>query len=385
MTKPRILFVDQSGALGGAELYLLDVAHHFRATSKVVLFEDGPFRARLEEEGVAAEVLLSARDLLGVRKQGGFREALRVVPALLRTVRQLAQRARAYDLIYANSQKALVASALAGTWVRRPVVWNLHDLLTAEHFSAVNRRVAVALANGLTKRVIANSQASLDAFAAAGGDVSKGGIVYNGIDAARFQGAGEERNRLRRSLGVEGVPVVGVFSRLARWKGQHVLIEALSRLEDAHVLLVGEALFGEDDTYARRLRRQVEQGGLENRVHFLGFRDDVPALMQLCDVVAHTSVAPEPFGRVVVEAMLAETPVVASRAGGPLEIVDHERTGLLVQPGDAGALAVALRRLLENPVFASTLATSARKEARKRFSVETMTTQIEHELAEALT
>ncbi len=91
----------------------------------------------------------------------------------------------------------------------------------------------------------------------------------------------------------------------------------------------------------------VESEGLANRAHFLGFRDDVPALMKGVDIVAHTSIAPEPFGRVVVEGMLAGKPVIAARDGGVTEIIDDGRDGLLVPSGDANALAAAIRQLAD--------------------------------------
>ena len=382
MNQPRILFVDHAGVLGGAELYLLDVARHYRATSKVVLFEDGPFRTRLEEANVEVEVVPAATSLRSIKKESGWMGGLYALPALIQPTLHLARQARPFDVLYANSQKALIAAALASAWARSPLVWNLHDILTAEHFSAFNRRVAVWFANRFATRVIANSHATRDAFAASGGDRDRCGVVYNGIDPASFTSftAGQLQH-LRSELGLSGHLVVGMFSRLAPWKGQHVLLEALSDLPHVQALFVGSALFEGDESYANALHRRVSALELQDRVHFLGFRDDVPTLMQLVDVVVHASTAPEPFGRVIAEAMLAGTPVVATRAGGAAEIVDTGRTGLLVEPGDPTALRKALRDLLDGRARARTLARTARSEAFRRFSVSTMLNAIDYELA----
>jgi len=206
--------------------------------------------------------------------------------------------------------------------------------------------------------------------------------VYNGIDPASFTSftAGQLQH-LRSELGLSGHLVVGMFSRLAPWKGQHVLLEALSDLPHVQALFVGSALFEGDESYADALHRRVSALELQDRVHFLGFRDDVPTLMQLVDVVVHASTAPEPFGRVIAEAMLAGTPVVATRAGGAAEIVDAGRTGLLVEPGDPAALKEVLRDLLDDRTRARTLARTARSEAFRRFSVSTMLNAIDRELA----
>ena len=375
---PRILFVDHVGVLGGGELSLLDIARHFRTSSRVVLFEDGPFRERLEEEGVGVEVWRMATAVSGVSRQGrGWRDLL-AVPGVLRLVGRLARLARHYDCLYANSQKAMVVAGLAGALARRPVVWHLRDLLSADHFSAGHRRLAATLANRFADHVIANSHATAEAFVAAGGRADLVCVVYNGIDPVPFESvACEDVERLRSELGLNGVHVVGVFSRLAPWKGQHVLLDALVGLPDMHVLLVGDALFGPDRGYEEALREQASRLGLTDRVHFLGFRRDVPALMRLVDVVAHTSTAPEPFGRVIVEAMMAQRPVVATDAGGASELIESGRTGLLVPPGDASALGAALARLHAVPATADALAEAGVMEAGGRFGAARMLREVE--------
>jgi glycosyltransferase involved in cell wall biosynthesis len=250
----------------------------------------------------------------------------------------------------------MVVAALAGALARRPVVWHLRDLLTADHFGASQRRLATAVANRFVARVIANSRATAEAFIAAGGRPELVTVVYNGIDPAPFEAVTEANlDRLRGELGLNGAPTVGVFSRLAPWKGQHVLLEALVDLPDVHALFVGDELFGADEGYGSHLRARAAGLGVDERAHFLGFRRDVPALMRLVDVVAHTSTAPEPFGRVIVEAMLAGTPVVATDAGGASELIEQGRTGVLIPPDDAPALREALDCLQAAPTFAVAL------------------------------
>jgi glycosyltransferase involved in cell wall biosynthesis len=290
-----------------------------------------------------------------VRAWGGLGSAaLRLLPLMA-----------VHDVVHCNSQKAFAAAAAAAWLARRPVLWHLRDMLTPEHFSAAMRRLAVRTANLFAARVVCNSQATARAFVAAGGHARLVRVLYNGIDASAF--ADEPPSAARDALGlVEGF-TVGCFSRLSPWKGQHVLLQALGELPGVRALVVGEALFGEEE-YARGLRRQAERLGVADRVRFLGFRSDVPRLMAACDVIAHTSVAPEPFGRVIVEGMLAGRPVVATDAGGAREIVAHAENGLLVPPGDAAALAAAIRSLRADPARARALAASGRRLALDRFS-----------------
>lgn len=366
---PRILFVTHVAALGGAELYLRDAATLLREHCAVAVFEDGPLVKSLTDRGVPTHVLQPAGPFHAVRKESGFGASLRAVPALLRTGRALAQLAARYDLVYANSQKALLAGALAARRARRPMIWNLHDLLTAEHFSALNRRVATLAANWCADLVVCNSEATNRAFRAGGGRTSTA-VVYNGFDPGPFDAVTTaDVERLRAELGLGSAPTVGVFSRLAAWKGQHVLLETLPALPDVHVLLVGDALFGTDDEYATDLQRRARALGVADRVHVLGFRADVPTLMKAVDVVAHTSTSAEPFGRVIVEGMLAERPVVATRAGGAPEIIRDGVNGLLTPPDDASALQAALRLLLTYPDFAHDLARNGGEHARRQFSL----------------
>ena len=377
----RILFLDHSAALGGAELYLLDLAPAFAPPGEVLLLEEGPFYEKLRAAGIPADVIAAPEAVRRVAREAGPFRALRAVPGLLRLAWRVARKARAFDLIYANSQKALVVGSLAAQMARRPLVWNLHDVLTTEHFSAMNIRLAVTLANRFARLVIANSEASKAAFLEAGGRVPVV-VVHNGIDVERFAAVDSEQVvALRQKLGLRDGPVVGLFSRLAPWKGQHVLLEALAELPDVQAILVGEALFQDEQLYAEQLRKRAAQPDLEGRVHFLGFRDDVPVLMQLVDVVVHTSVAPEPFGRVIVEGMLARRPVIATRGGGAVEIVRDGETGLLVQPGDAQALAAAIQHLLKHPDLARQLAEAGSQDARHRFSIEAMRKGVHQALA----
>ena len=381
---PRVLFVDQTGQLGGAELSLLDLARGYRGACAVALLADGPFRERLEAAGVETHILPLSRSAAGVGRAAGPLRVASAGPAALGVVRRLARLARGFDTLYANTQKAWVLGAGAALLAGKPSVWHLRDILTADHFSTANRRVAVTLANRRAQHVICNSQATADAFVAAGGHAKLTRVVYNGIDPTRFgvhaaEPTARSSTATWQRLGLpipESAPVAAVFGRLSAWKGQHVAIEALRHAPDLHLVIVGEALFGEDN-YAAQLRHRAADPALAGRVHLTGFCDDVPALMHAADVVVHCSTSPEPFGRVVVEAMLCGRPVIASDAGGTAEIVRDGDTGLLVKPDDPAALSAALRRLLAAPDRTAQMARAGQHDAAQRFSLETAVRGVE--------
>jgi len=344
----RVLALDQSGVLGGAELSLLEVVKALRARMDVVLFDDGPFRAALVRAGVPVTVL-DAGATRNIRKQGGSPPIGKALASVWSLVRASAARARNSDVIYANTQRAMVIGVMAGKLSGKPVVWHLRDIVSAEHFGKRQLSIIKWCARGLS-HVIANSGASARAFIELTGfDTERVDVVFNGIASGPFDALREvPQSELRARLGLpKDAFLVGSFSRLARWKGQHVLLEAMVLNPQMHAVLVGAALFGED-AYEAELRTFVEQHGLAERVHFLGFQHDIAACMCAVDVVAHTSITPEPFGRVVVEGMLARRPVVAARAGGVTEIIHDGENGMLCAPGDARALADTLAELRAN-------------------------------------
>ena len=199
---------------------------------------------------------------------------------------------------------------------RRPLIWHLHDIVSSDHFGEGQRRLQIGLANRFAARVVVPSQAAAAAFIAAGGREGLVHVIPNGIDLVRDPLPQPE---LRMGLGLPSGPLIGVFSRLAPWKGQHIVLQALASLPGVRCVIAGAALFGED-AYATKLHEMVRELGLADRVRFVGHRSDVPRLMQACDAVIHPSVDPEPFGRTLIEAMLMRVPVIATDAGAPSEI-----------------------------------------------------------------
>jgi glycosyltransferase involved in cell wall biosynthesis len=371
MKQHKILFIDHTAVLGGAELSLIDLAFAYRCSSQVLLFTDGVLRSRLENLGVTVKLVEASQQILELRTSGGLK-ALKTIPELWQLARQVVTEAKEFDLIHANSQKAFIVAALASLQGSPPIVWYLHDIITAKHFSRINRRIAVTLANQFATKVLVNSQATGKAFIAAGGKASLVSVVYNGFDSTSFDCVSTQAiQQLRDSLAIGNKILVGLFSRLSYWKGQHILLLAIKKLPQVHAILVGDALFGEEE-YVSYLKTLANEPELKERVHWLGFRDDIPTLMKACDIVAHTSTEPEPFGRVIVEGQLAQKPVIASAAGGALELIEDGKTGLLFPLGDEIVLQQQIQKLIDDSVFADTIAQQGYSSAKTNFSLETI-------------
>lgn len=374
----RVTYINQTGQLGGGELAILPWLQHEAEKAHVILFEDGPFRQLLESADVEVE-LLSLRSVKNIRRESGLFAVFRALPGLVNLRSVLRSRLASSEILYANSQKAFFLSAMSKR-SHQPLIWHLRDIMTGDHFSRFMRKLAVWMGNRYATHIIANSHATSDAFVANGGLRRKVTVVHDGVSGNAFaETEGEQKfaQLFRREHSIpEEAPLVGVFGRLSEWKGQHVLLQAMANLPNAHAVLVGDAMFGEH-AYVEKLRMQATALDVVGRIHFLGFRRDIPELMKAMTVIVHTSIAAEPFGLVIVEGMLACRPVIATRAGGALEIIVDGVSGILVTPGNSGELDMTIRELLTNPERARTLAEAGRERALATFSVEALFSGIE--------
>ncbi len=392
-----ILFLDQSGELGGAELCLLDIIDHGDhrfidtplAHGQVALFAEGPFQERLARADIEHHLV---GDLRAPRRECSVvRQRLREIIRLIRPVREVLRLAQDCELIYANTPKAMVVGAIVQRFTGLPLVYHLHDILSAQHFGQWECRLLVRLASNCATRIIANSQATQRVFTAAGGERDKTTVIYNGFLPQKFAVDVGTTIELRRKLGLHQTAAhggnrftIGCFSRFAPWKGQSLMLEALAELADPtiHLLLVGDALFGEGE-YGLKLRRQTEALGLQSQVQFLGFREEVPQLLSVCDLIVHSPRAPEPFGRVMVEGMLAGKPVIAPEEGSAPELLRHGETGWLIPPRDAIALAQAIHQLKADPGLRQRLGQAAAADASQRFHLDYTNRQI-YDLCDSL-
>jgi glycosyltransferase involved in cell wall biosynthesis len=364
---PRVLFVSHTGTMSGAELVLCDVVQAWPG-SAAFLFERGPLAEALQGAGLMIRLASPGADLSGLRRDVSPLRALPVLGRLARLALDLGRAARGSDVVYANSQKAFLLAALPARLVGRPLIWHLHDILDGAHFGRAQRIVQARLANACAARVIVPSQAAAEAFVRAGGRRDRVTVVPNGLDLTLDPRPATE---LRAELGLPAGPLIGVFSRLAPWKGQDVVIEALAQVPGLRCIVVGSALFGED-AYAAGLRDLAASRGVADRVLFLGQRSDVPRLMQAVDAVVHPSVDPEPFGRTLVEAMLAGVPVVATDAGASTEILDGGALGTLVPPRRPDRIAAALTEILARPDAVAGRTHRAREQALARYGAARM-------------
>jgi glycosyltransferase involved in cell wall biosynthesis len=174
--------------------------------------------------------------------------------------------------------------------------------------------------------------------------------------------------------------VIGIFGRLVGWKGQMEFLHAFQavrqRFPDVKALIVGDASdLGKQ--YETELREWVSSNGLQDAVVFTGYISDPGPLYQICDIVVHASIEPEPFGLVIVEAMSAGAATIASSLGAAPEIVTHGVTGLIADPRSPTELTEAMARLVENPELRTKLASAGKTHARHVYAPERFAAAVE--------
>jgi glycosyltransferase involved in cell wall biosynthesis len=385
-TRKTIFFCEGNtdGTIGGSYYSLLFLVEGLRGTCyrPVVAFY-GRHRLIPRFEAAGAEVLVferpSAVRLVAATVGGGcVRRAVHAVGraaqrglngvGFLATAVRYARvlRRHAVRLVHLNNSVARSHEwMLAAALTRTPCV---------VHERGINVRlplVARGLARGLA-RVICISEAVRDSLLALGLRPEQLRVIYNGLDPDRVAAA-RDAGEVRAELGIdERRRVIGLVGNIKAWKGQEVVVRALpavaARVPDVLCLFVG-ATAETDRDYADRLERLVGELGVADRVRFTGPVSNVADYLAVMEVAVHASIAPEPFGRVLLEAMAMRRPVVGSRGGAVPEIVDHDRTGFTFTPGDHRALAGHLIDLLGNPGKARALGEAGYARLVERFHI----------------
>ena len=380
-----------SAALGGSEWSLLDFARRAGANgirALVILPRDGPLGEQLKQAGVAVAIAPAPESFLALTQRtmlsmAGLVTLSAGVAKWSRAIYAEAHRFFGHSpaILYTNGFKAHLASTL----VRGPHrVWHLREF-PPDQIAAMWK----LLARAVPTRAIANSKAVADAWYSTG---LRPDVVYNGVDLQLFQ-PGARSGWIHRQLDLPPeARLIGMPAIFARWKGHLQVVEAFERVAEqvpeAHLVLVGGAIYdttaerGFAEELVKRVGRSSMSGGgarkLNDRIHFLRHSAEPWKLYPEFDVAVHFSTRPEPFGRVVAEALASGVPPIAARAGGPVEIVEEGVCGWLVAPGDVAALAQVMTRALATMAGtgAETIRQACRQRAESMFSADRYASEV---------
>ncbi len=363
--KPVILQVLPSLQTGGVERGTIEMA-----------------RAIVAAGGTALVASAGGRLVPQLERAGGIHIKLGLMTkdplAILLNAAKLATLIRRYrvDLVHARSRAPAWSARFAARRTGVPFVTTWHGVYS-ENFPFKRRYNAVMAAGD---RVIAISQFVADRIAGqyrVGSDRLR--VIPRGADTASFDPAtvrGDRIHALAKSWELpDGARVIMLPGRLTAWKGQALLLQALSKLHDVPdwvCIMVGPSGTGRDK-FGASLVQEAARLGLTSRLRFAGSCSDMPAAFALADLVVIPSLKPEPFGRTIVEAQAMERIVLAAAHGAALETVENGVSGFHVPPDDSGALANAIEHALAlDETARSVIGAAARQSVLDRFTARRM-------------
>ncbi len=381
--KKIICFYAISTQLGGAEKSLLELVLNLEKFSEgkyqpflLLPKESGPLVDILDKEKIHYRTLIMPKLFLAISRETPFLSLILTVisiPSLLVYCFKLTQSLRDSDVevLHTTGIKCHIMAVLLRPLHRKKVIWHLRDILKEGFVLNILR----LLRRFGKVSVIANSGATKEAFSHKGMTNSEIEIIYNGLDSKVYFPM--PQNRYRNHFEVDSkVLIVGIVGVLARWKGHLEFIQMakllLSQGPNARFVVIGDQIYDTvgDRDYKQLLQEEVKNRGLSSYFFFTGFEKDIPQAINGLDLVVHASIRPEPFGRVVLESMACGVPVVASAAGGVLELIEEGKTGCLHSPGNVIEMTEAVKKLIENDLLRVQLAKAAHQAFMENFTVD---------------
>jgi len=387
----RVLYLEHcvDGTVGGSHYCLLEICRHIDRTRYqpvVCFFQENSLLDEFRQTG--AEVVIRA-DMKPVRLPTRFLGGIgRLLQAAINLARALVIRTSAWSLFLLRNRIGLVHlnnaigfdhDLMLAAWLTRtPCVVHERGIETS-------LPPATRLFSRLVDRIITISDVVHRNLIDKGIAPSKLLRIDDGIDPARLTQQ-TPAETLRREWGVPNdAPVIGVVGNVKQWKGQETLVRALVHLKAGfpalRCFIVGTV---SDPPYKERIDQVIEKHQLKDMVIFTGYQKRPSDLMATFDVCVHTSVAPEPFGIVLLEAMGKAKPVIATNIGGPVEILVDGKTGFLTEPGDDRQLAEKLAILLGDRALRQQMGEQARVRMNERYAISLNLRKIEALYAELL-
>jgi glycosyltransferase involved in cell wall biosynthesis len=368
--KKKILILINSTRISGAEISLLSLVERLDR-DKYELFLGAPAGELYET--------LSSRDHLSVvpfnlRRFTGRHGLSGMITSFFRMLAtsiriSLLVHKKGIDIVYANSTQAMVYCFVIRMLTFKKIIWHTRD--------TTSNKMAATMLSGIAAKVICVSRFIFDQHPAR---ASKKEVVYNGLDTAIWEPPSCSANFLKADLGLgENDVLVGQIGQLIPWKNHADLIRVAGRViesfDKVHFIIIGDDLFKENAGYIEQLKNNIRLRGLEKHISFVGYQKNIKDYMGCLDIVMHCAIN-EPFGRVIIESMALEKPVVSYDSGGPREIIADQVTGFLATE-TIEAMVAKLLLLLKDAALRAAFGKAGRQRVEQEFSLQEHTTRIE--------
>lgn len=345
----RILHILPELNLGGVETATFDtVKYMIRAKNEVFVISNGG-------------ELLKDLELLGVThyKLPVHRKSLFVILKMIPKVAQILLKEK-IDIVHAHSRVPAWIAYFACRRTNKVFITTCHGFYRSPIFSQVmgwGKRV-IAISNVIARHMV-------DDF---GVPYERIRLVPSGVDLEKFKRLDTEKKKTKEFH-------IGMVGRLTRIKGHLYFIKAMAKvariIPNVKIWIVGDAT-STGEAYKEEIEVLVKRLGLKSCTEFLGNQRDIPAIMSQLDLLVLGTTVPEAFGRVIIEAQSCKVPVIATKVGGVVDIIEDGRTGLLVPPADPESMAEAIVKVLQSPELARAYSEAAYKKVLEKYSAESM-------------
>lgn len=361
-TLHKVLFFDHSLEMGGSERSLFDIISGIRSFIPVFVTPSTKLLSKFSSIGIRCiyfpmplKVLKRKRD-----KPFAFSDTYNLPPIILRFVMVLKKEKP--SIVYTNTQKSHLIGVIGSRIARIPCILHFRDVFPRSIFT----RTWLHLLCLPATRIIAISKAVARELPYQ----TKIKVIYNGIKLTT--------PNLQPTI--HNSKTVGYVGQIARWKGIEYFIEAASlvvkEIPTTNFVIVGGPIFG-DTKYLNEIKELTDRLGMDSKIQFVGEKEEVLPYINSLDILVHPPIAPEPFGRVLIEAGALGKPIIATNIGAIPEIVEDGVTGVLVPPKDYYSIATAIKKLINTPGPAKSMGERGRERVAKHFNFDTMIKEIE--------
>ncbi|MFD0618978.1 glycosyltransferase [Paenibacillus sp. GCM10027629] len=353
--KINVMFITHADKKGGAEQSLIHLINYLD-TSKYRIFLLAPRNAEYLSE-IRTEYQHFPLRLNSIKKKFGF--------GYLETVFRIKSfvRKNHIDIIHANGWRAPWYTAPLKFLTKCKLVWHHRDYTHLKMFNRVLPRFfdqVICISHFVANSIQGDNKT----------------IIYNGVDPELAL-----TMKTRRFM-EDDTLVIGTFGRIVEWKRYHLMIEAVKKLSDNQknnwkLLIVGDTSVDGSEGYFNDMIQQVIEYGLEEKIIFCGYSKKPLELMKECDLTINFSLN-EPFGRVIIESMLVQTPVIVSDSGGAPEIIHQTKGGFIVKDGDVEELYQTIQRVYDHHVNYQELSIQGHTSVMNDFNMNTIARKVEN-------
>ena len=380
----NIVFLHSSSELYGSDRSLLNLVKNLdkdKFNITVILPDDGPLVDKINSfdnvEVIINELAVLRRknlSLSGMSKY--FIELMRSIKFINNLIKE-----KSIDIVYTNTSVIFVGG-ISAKICKVKSVWHIREIIKSKY----ERFIVSKIVNIFSDYIIANSKATAEAISK---NKDKVKVVYNAIDIEKnsdLKGIDEFYKEVAATIVRSNEKIkIGMAGRINRWKGQKLFVDMAKLVseenDNVEFLIAGDVYKGED-YILDNLKGYILESGVKDKIGLLGQVDNMSNFYKKLDIFVLPSIQPEPFGLVVIEAMNNKLPVVATNHGGPVEIIENNVDGFLVDYKDAEEMAQVVNKLIKDKELRNYISANAEKKVKKKFNVSRYVDEISYILEE---